>query len=66
MKVTLTDNYTEFLLEPGETVALCRCGKSDAWPLCDGRHKKAEEKSRECTPAIVSGMLRPEPVESDT
>lgn len=23
---------------PGSTIAVCRCGLSQAWPLCDGSH----------------------------
>ncbi|NIW23104.1 MAG: hypothetical protein GWN29_00255, partial [Gammaproteobacteria bacterium] len=27
-------------IEAGETVALCRCGRSDNKPFCDGTHAK--------------------------
>jgi CDGSH-type Zn-finger protein len=42
---------TEVKLEPGETVALCRCFKSGKFPFCDGSHKK--EPGR-VAPVIVS------------
>ena len=27
-------------VKPGETIALCRCWKSKAFPRCDGTHRK--------------------------
>jgi len=31
---------TEVVLEPGESVWLCRCMKSKKFPYCDGAHKQ--------------------------
>jgi len=33
-------------LPPGESVALCRCGRSATKPFCDGAHRDAEFRSR--------------------
>jgi CDGSH-type Zn-finger protein len=60
MKVTLTTNHTEVLLDPGDIVTLCRCGDSDKWPLCDGAHKHLVGHVPQCTPAIVSAVPEPE------
>lgn len=66
MKTQLTDKFTQILLDPGETVAICRCGQSDAWPICDGHHKTAESKGRECTPAFISAKpTQTEPLSTD-
>jgi CDGSH iron-sulfur domain-containing protein 3 len=31
----------EITIEAGKNVALCRCGKSDNKPFCDGTHSRA-------------------------
>ncbi len=41
----------EFVLRPGETIALCRCWLSQKFPYCDGSHKQTVGKG----PAIVKG-----------
>jgi len=41
---------TEVQLEPGETVALCRCFASKEFPFCDGSHKQQPGK---VAPVIV-------------
>lgn len=33
---------SEWQLEEGKTIALCRCGHSENKPFCDGSHKKIE------------------------
>ena len=37
---------TVFLVEPGEVVALCRCGHSEEKPFCDGSHRRVGFSSR--------------------
>jgi CDGSH-type Zn-finger protein len=34
-------------LPAGETVALCRCGRSSTKPFCDATHKRVEFQARE-------------------
>lgn len=29
---------------PGPVIAVCRCGLSQAWPLCDGSHAKTRDE----------------------
>jgi len=36
---TLTDQDGNAIATRGQTVALCRCGRSSRKPLCDGTHK---------------------------
>ena len=35
----IVDAATNEVIEPGRTVALCRCGASNLKPYCDGSHK---------------------------
>lgn len=42
-------------LEPGETVALCRCFGSAKFPFCDGTHRQHEGKG----PVIVKVAVAP-------
>jgi CDGSH-type Zn-finger protein len=52
---------TEVELEPGETVALCRCFASQKFPFCDGSHKQQPGK---VAPVIVSAPAA-EPKKAD-
>ncbi len=37
--VTITDaDANEYQVEPGRSIALCRCGGSTTKPFCDGTH----------------------------
>jgi CDGSH-type Zn-finger protein len=33
------------LAKPGQTVALCRCGRSAVKPFCDGNHRLARARA---------------------
>jgi len=35
-----------FVVEPGEVIALCRCGQSEEKPFCDGTHRRVGFSSR--------------------
>ena len=48
---------TEVKLDPGETIALCRCFASKKFPICDGTHKEHPGKG----PCIVhAGKEKPQ------
>lgn len=40
----------EWHVEEGETIALCRCGRSDTKPFCDASHRKEGFESCERAP----------------
>ncbi len=40
-------------LKPGEKVAICRCWKSQKFPLCDGAHQKLNAVGDNVGPALV-------------
>ena len=48
-KETQKDNIT---IQPGETVALCRCWKSKTFPKCDGSHRALTTSEG---PIVVTG-----------
>jgi CDGSH-type Zn-finger protein len=41
---------TRVTLRHGEVIALCRCWRSDRFPLCDGSHKEKQDNKG---PAII-------------
>ena len=46
----------------GDAIALCRCGRTAAGPLCDGTHRKVGFRAAEYelsveTPATATGAL---------
>jgi CDGSH-type Zn-finger protein len=47
------------LSDKGETVALCRCGGSQAKPFCDGTHKRIGFHAPER--AVAEGEAEPHP-----
>ncbi len=50
------DRHTE-TLPAGKTIAICRCWQSEAFPYCDGTHRKVNAEGQDKVgPAIIKAI----------
>lgn len=50
------DRHSE-TVEAGKTIAICRCWQSEAFPYCDGTHRKVNaEHGDHVGPAIIKAV----------